>query len=297
MFWRAKKFSTVCADSYFRGIGFQRYGQLRRDPATIQKRSLKQSWLSLPILLIWLLSAGCFPGPSPQDIRRARTFYNIGVNRAQSGKYREALAFLKRAEALNPKDYWIQEAIGGVYLALRQPKLALKHYKKALDIEPKSPRGWNNLGIVYLELKKWNLAIKAFKTALSNLLYQTPCNAQINLAWAYHKAGQENNSKRAFEVAVKSCPKFCQAHRLRGLAAFKWGDYELSEASFLKLTQLCPEFAPGYYWLAKVRIRQKKYRRALPPLYRCLELAKKFEPVKKPCEKLLSTARTKLAHF
>ena len=262
-----------------------------------QERSRTKKRILLLALLLSVKLAGCFAGPSPGDIRRARTFYNIGVNRAQNGKYREALAFLKRAENLNPKDYWIQEAIGGVYLALRQPKLALKHYRKALQIEPKSPRGWNNLGTVFLELKEWEKAISAFKTALNNLLYQTPCNAQINLAWAYHKAGKKNSSKKAFREAVKICPKFCQAHRLHGLAAYKWKEYKLSESSFLKLTQLCPDFAPGYYWLAKVRIAQKKYRRALPAIYRCLELAKKFEPVKKPCSKLLSTARTKLANF
>ncbi len=248
--------------------------------------------LGLLFSLLPLLN-GC--PPSPADLKKARTFYSIGVNRAQAGKYREALAFLKRAEELNPRDYWIQEAIGGVYLALRQPKLALKHYRKALDIEPKSPRGWNNIGIVYLELKKWDLAIKAFKTALNNLLYQTPCHAQINLAWAYHKAGKEQKSRKAFQIAVQTCPKYCQAHRLRGLAALSWKDYQLAEQSFFKLTQLCPEFPPGYYLLAKSRFALKKYQKTLPPLYRCLELAKKFQPVEKPCSELLNKTRLNLA--
>lgn len=243
------------------------------------------------IIALWSLLLGSFSlcgclGERLQNTRRAQTFYSIGVKQSNMGQFREALASLKRAEELDSDNYWIQEALGGNLLRMGQPQLALAHFKKALDNQPKSPRGWNNLGTVYMALEQWPQAILAFQNALNNVLYQTPCLAYINIAWCHHKTRNYKESDKYFDMAADSCPRICQGHRLRGMAAYERKNYEQASQSFKHLTTYCKKFLPGYYQLGLTYVALKQYEEARKTLTYCVEQSDKMPTVQQSCRQL-----------
>jgi tetratricopeptide (TPR) repeat protein len=248
------------------------------------------------ILYVFLISCGicssaCITlGPNPKDIQRAETFYSIGVRQANDGQHRQALASLMKAQELHPNNYWIQEAIGGVFMQIGRPKTAIIHYRKALSIEPKSPRGWNNIGTAYMAIGQWQQAIKAFHIALDNVLYQTPCFARINIGWAYHKIGDSKRSQQYFNQTKMACRRYCQGHRLSGLAAFEDKKYKIALESFKQLTTLCEDYAEGYYWLARSLFELKDYQQAISNLRRCLKLSRPQSELQQHCTNYLLKA-------
>lgn len=237
------------------------------------------------VAIVSITLQGCL-AEQMQNVQRAQTFYTIGVKQSNLGQFREALASLKRAEEFDPDNYWIQEALGGTLLRMGQASLALKHYKKALDNQPKSPRGWNNLGTVHMALEQWSDAIKAFKKALGNMLYQTPCLAYINIAWCYHKISNPQESDKYFNLAIDTCPRMCQGHRLRGMAAYERKQYDQAAQSFQHLTSYCKDFLPGYYQLGLAHVALRQFEKARKALTHCVEHSDKLPAVQQSCRQL-----------
>ncbi len=236
-------------------------------------------------------------GPTKSQIRKARSLYRLGVQQSNSGNFRQALVVLKQAEELNPRSYWIQEAIGGTLMRMKRPELALKHFKKALDINPKSPRGWNNLGAAYMSMQRWNKAIDAFQMALKNILYQTPCFAQMNLGWAYHQVKKDKEALFYLNKATAVCPKLCQGHRLKGKLLFDLKRYSQAENSFKKLSTLCQKFPEGHFLLAQALIKEKKYEASIKSLRMCLKLSEKYPVIRSACRSLLNRSQTLVGHY
>lgn len=239
-------------------------------------------WLGLATLGFIGLQ-GCTFGSMAQNTRKARAYYNIGVKQSNKGLYRQALASLKRAEEFDGNSYWIQEALGGTFLRMSRPKLALQHYKKALALQPKSPRGWNNVGTTYMVLKQWKNAINAYHSALKNVLYQTPCFARINLAWSYHKIGDFKQSDRFFALATTKCPRFCQGHRLHGIASYERKQFSRAAGAFSQLTQRCSKYLPGFYHLGRTLFAAKRFQEARKPLLHCVEKGDKYPDMQTQC--------------
>lgn len=253
------------------------------------KRTCLRSYVWFGLLALGFASLqGCSFGSVTKNARRARAFYNIGVKQSNKRMYRQALASLKRAEEYDPNSYWIQEALGGTFLRMSRPQLALKHYKKALALQPKSPRGWNNVGTTYMVMKQWKNAIVAYQSALKNVLYQTPCFARINLAWCYHKVNDFKQSDKYFQLATSKCPRFCQGHRLHGLASYERKLYSRAAGAFDQLTKRCKKFLPGFYHLGRTYFAAKRYQEARKPLLHCVEKSDKLPSLQASCRQIVT---------
>ena len=250
----------------------------------------------LLLFIVMFLGVGCF-GPTRGQVKKARSLYRLGVNQSNKGMHRQAMVVLKQAEKLNPRSYWIQEALGGTLMRMKMPKLALVHFRKALDINKKSPRGWNNLGTAYMVMKNWKEAIKSFQMALKNILYQTPCFAQMNLGWSYHKA--KNNKKALFYLgrSIAVCPRLCQGHRLLGKVFFESKNYSKAVVSFRKLSQYCKKYPEGHYLLAQSLVKEKQYSKAIQSLRLCLKLSEKYPTIKSACQSLMNKSQTLVTHY
>lgn len=245
-----------------------------------------------------VLSAACVTFPSKKDIRQAENLYQLGVEQTNRGEYRAALAILFRAEKLNPHDYWIQEAIGGTMMHMGRPEMALKHFLRSLELNAASPRGWNNLGTAYSALERWPKAIEAYEKALESILYQTPCFAEMNLGWAYHKVGQAGKARLYLQRATHGCPKICQGHRLAGLIALDHKRFEDAALSFGQLTTLCKDFLPGHLLYARSLLPLKKYTEAVASLQTCSQQAQTSQPeLSRTCQKTLEEAKLQMARL
>ncbi|MCB9643002.1 MAG: tetratricopeptide repeat protein [Myxococcales bacterium] len=239
------------------------------------------------ILVFTLAFVGCATIPTSKEAKQAQNLWELGVRQANRGEFRQAMVILKRGEKLDPNNYWIQEALGVTLLRMRRPKLARQHFERALEIQNQSPRAWNNLGTAYSALSMWTKAIQAYEKALENVLYQDPCNAEMNLGWAYHMS---NNPNKAVEYLIKAtshCPRICQGHRMLGLVYRAQGKLVNAEEALREVVKLCSKFPPGYYRLAQILSEQKKYKEALPILQKCRDISQDKQPaVQRACNKL-----------
>jgi tetratricopeptide (TPR) repeat protein len=246
-------------------------------------------WISVLLLL-----NGCVA--TQADIRQSKKLYNLSLQQASRRNYREALLLLTKANELNSRNYWIKEAMGGVLMKLGHPKKALPFYKEATTIYKRSPRAWNNLGTAYMVLKRYDKAIETFQQALKNVLYETPCFAQLNLGRAYHKAKKYNKAILWLRKGVRNCPRMCQGYRLLGLSCMDQKRYKLAQYSFQQLTKRCKKFPPGFFWLAKSLVKQKRYQEARVALKKCIAFGEKAGfSLKQSCEELDKKLRRSLA--
>jgi len=207
------------------------------------------------IEFLFLLSAvlflsGC--GPNEQAIQRAGVHYGLGYNYLQQGDPTSALRELLEAERLNPKDPYVQHALGLALNAKGRYGEALEHYRRALDLDPKYTEVHNALGATYLEMGKWDEAIKEFNIVLKDILYLTPFYVLNNLGWAYYKKGDLPKAIENYRRALGMKPDFGLAHYNIGLAYRDSKQTELAIKAFRQVIALVPNFLDAHFQLGQL---------------------------------------------
>ncbi len=101
----------------------------------------------------------------------------------------------------------------------------------------------------------------------------------------FAKAAEEDKGKDAGQD-----DDYAPAHYLDGLRALKSGDYEHARVSFRKVLELAPEFAPGWYALARASLLAHDETEAG-------EAWEKYESLSEPSERLARDGSTPCAIF
>ncbi|MBW2250194.1 MAG: tetratricopeptide repeat protein [Deltaproteobacteria bacterium] len=121
----------------------------------------------------------------------------------KNGKYtnpRQALIFLNKAVAKDPKFANVYSNRGNAYRDLKQYPKALNDYNKAISLNPSHVKAYNNRGNVYYEQKKYQQALKDYNQCL---------RLKPNYTFAYINRGlvfyQLKNKSRACKDFQKAC--------------------------------------------------------------------------------------------
>ena len=85
-----------------------------------------------------------------------------------SGNLPVAIALLKRATEVDPKNKFAWNNLGLIYFAMRQDDQAIANFQKQLEVNPYDEFAYNNLGRVYWNERKYDEAVKAFNKQLEN---------------------------------------------------------------------------------------------------------------------------------
>jgi tetratricopeptide (TPR) repeat protein len=152
-----------------------------------------------------------------------------------SGNLPVAIALLKRATDIDPKNKFAWNNLGRAYFAMHEDEQAIAAFRKQIDVNPYDEFAYNNLGRVYWNERKYDDAVKAFNKQLeSNPLDKfshanlgamyaewhkydlavpelekaaslTPDNPdlQVSLGDAYLNLGQDDKALAAFDHAVE----------------------------------------------------------------------------------------------
>jgi tetratricopeptide (TPR) repeat protein len=75
----------------------------------------------------------------------------LGIDYVKTGKPKEALQFLIKAERLNSKDPQVPLELGHAYSSLKQPYLAAREFTRTITLNPQQSSAWFALGISYLD--------------------------------------------------------------------------------------------------------------------------------------------------
>jgi tetratricopeptide (TPR) repeat protein/transglutaminase-like putative cysteine protease len=147
--------------------------------------------------------------PVPPADMKADDLVDSARAAAENGNFPVAIALLKRATEVDPKNKFAWNNLGLIYLQMRDSDQAIAAFQKQIEVNPYDEFAYNNLGRVYWNDRKYDEAVKAF-------------NKQL-----------ENNPLDKF------------AHANLGQMYSEWHKYDLAVAELEKAVAVTPDSAPG----------------------------------------------------
>jgi tetratricopeptide (TPR) repeat protein len=150
---------------------------------------------------------------------KAKLLVEQGIALNDSGKYDQALAKYTqaiKADSTYPNAYY---EMGYTLFTSNREKEAIPYLEKLLAMEPKSAVGYDMLGSIYDDMKQPDKAMEYYKNGIKiNPEYQ---RLHFNVAISYYRQGNYSESEAAAIEAIKLDPKHASSHRVYAMATFK----------------------------------------------------------------------------
>lgn len=139
-----------------------------------------------------------------------KTWNNLGLIAARSGRTEQAIDFLQRSLGLSP-DYLIALInLGNAYRQQKNWPLARTAFERALQLNPRDPEANYGLGMVFAQTGDTAQAAIYLQSALqSRPDYPEALN---NLGILFLRAGRRDDAVRNFQQSIREAPSFDQAY-------------------------------------------------------------------------------------
>jgi protein O-GlcNAc transferase len=190
----------------------------------------------------------CFVGcaSSQKKIEEARSKdpryqYSLGAFYLNAGKADEAIKYLQRALALDPRYYLAYNALGMANSMKGNLQEAMQDYQRCLEIAPDFSEARNNLGSVYQELGFIDKAEDEFLKVIADRTYTTKELPNYNLARLYFTRGDYDKALAYVEAAIKLNARFAMAYNLKGLIEEKQNKLFEAIDSYKQAVKIVPE--------------------------------------------------------
>ena len=231
-------------------------------------------WVLVFLFACAVLLAGCANRPSKAAMRKqADASRSLAEAYSSEGKFRIALRELLKAQSLDPENADVQYDLGLVYLALKQPEMAIAPFKRTIELRPNYSVAMNGLGAAYMALGRWDEAIPCFEQLLNNLLYATPQYLHLNLGFCYYNKKEYARSVESYKTAIEYNQRFAEAWRGLGRTYTAMGRLDEAMTSLEKAIQLAPRFSEAYFDLAQAYGKKGFWTKALTAYKKVVELA------------------------
>lgn len=194
----------------------------------------------LPLLL--LTAFGCI---SEKRVSRASAKAQLGVAYLQEHNPEGAVAALREAVKLDPRNWHARNALAMAYAAKGQADLAEEAFKGALRVNPDEGEVLLNYGAFLVTVGRPAEAIPVLEHGLEDLEYRNPAMILSNLSRAHLDAGQTDRAVARAEDALRRSPKMCPARFHLGLAHEKQGKIDAALRDYATLAEDCPTESVG----------------------------------------------------
>ncbi len=126
--------------------------------------------------------------PVPPADMKADDLVESGRAAANSGNLPVAIALLKRATEVDPKNKYAWNNLGLAYFAMHEDEQAITAFQKQIEVNPYDEFAYNNLGRVYWNERKYDEAVKVFNKQLENNPLDKFSHANLGAMYAeWHK--------------------------------------------------------------------------------------------------------------
>jgi tetratricopeptide (TPR) repeat protein/transglutaminase-like putative cysteine protease len=168
--------------------------------------------------------------PVPPADMKADDLVDSAKAAADSGNLPVAIALLKRATEVDPKNKFAWNNLGQLYFAIRQDDQAIACYQKQIEVNPYDEYAYNNLGRVYWNERKYDDAVKAFAKQLEN----NPLDkfAHANLGAMYEEWQKYDLAVAELEKAASLTPESPDLQVSLGNAYLNLGEDSKALAAF-----------------------------------------------------------------
>jgi len=168
--------------------------------------------------------------PVPPPDMKADDLVESARAASESGNFPVALALLKRATEVDPKNKYAWNNLGLIYFAMRENEQATAAFQKQLEVNPYDEYAWNNLGRVYWTERNYDEAVKAFNKQLEN--YPLDKSAHYNLGAMYAEWHKYDLAVPELEKAAALTPDSAELQVSLGDAYLNLGQDDKALATF-----------------------------------------------------------------
>jgi type IV pilus assembly protein PilF len=148
---------------------------------------------------------------SSSPLERAKIHTELGVSYFENAQLGVALEELNTAVSADKTYAPAYNALGLVYMELKEDSKAEKNFRQAIRLDPSSSEAKNNYGMFLCQRGREKDGIQQLLSALKNPLYPTPEIAYKNAGLCARKAGDTKAAEGYFIQALKLNPKQPQA--------------------------------------------------------------------------------------
>jgi type IV pilus assembly protein PilF len=193
------------------------------------------------VLAASALGWGCASGRE-QEVQRlqARAAYEQGLRHLQDKRLSLGIVALREAIALDPDNGLYRNALGVVYLDMRQVAEAQQEFERAVAADPTYAEAQHNLGLAHAEQGRFTEAIAQYRKAIAQPTYATPEIAYHNMGIAYLNLGRMGEAEEAFRAALRLDGKLVGSHFGLGTVLSRTGRMEEARAAFRTARDLDP---------------------------------------------------------
>jgi len=182
-------------------------------------------------ILLSIALVGCATGKRKQEKaaldQRIDSIVTLNTQLAavylQRNQLEVALENISKALALAPKDPRANNVMALLQWRLKEYEEADKYFKKALESDAKNSEAHNNYGAFLCERGYVNKAVEQFRAALTDPLYPTPAQANLNAGLCLMKKPAPLDAEVYFRAALRIAPKLPQALYQMALISYDTG--------------------------------------------------------------------------
>jgi tetratricopeptide (TPR) repeat protein/transglutaminase-like putative cysteine protease len=179
-------------------------------------------------------------GAVPPPDMKADDLVESAVAAMNNGNLPVAIALLKRATELDPKNKFAWNNLGRAYFVMRENDLAIAAYQKQIEINPYDDYAYNNLGRVYWNDRKYEDAVKAFNKQLEINPLDKYAHSNLGAMYAeWHKYNEAvPELEKAASLTADSAPEAPELQVTLGDAYLNLGQDDKALAAFDHATEL-----------------------------------------------------------
>ncbi len=167
--------------------------------------------------------------------------YNLGLFYLNGNSVDQALKYLDKSLALNPRSYLAWNAVGLARSIKADLPGSAAAFQKALEINPGFTEARNNLGSIYQEMGFADKAEAEFRKALEDPAYLSLELPHYNLARLYYTMERFDDANDEIERSIQLKPRFAMAYNLKGLILERKGNLPGAVDAYGQAVKLVPD--------------------------------------------------------
>jgi len=165
------------------------------------------------------------------DLHNATAHMNLSIfYREDANDPMGALMEALIANAMDPQDSHIQNALGLAYFAYGDNSAAVRELRRAIELDPKYAQSYNNLGLVYREMGDYPQAEEYWNKALER--DPSYVKAYNNLGALFKEKEEYPRALEYFEKAVEIDAHWYLPHQNMGTIYARTGESEKAKEHF-----------------------------------------------------------------
>ncbi|MDE2475567.1 MAG: FkbM family methyltransferase [Alphaproteobacteria bacterium] len=192
----------------------------------------------------------------------------------QTGHYKDGLALVERAIAINPDVAAAHSNRGILLQAAGRLNDALASYNRAIELKPDYPEAFSNRGNVLRRLNRVSEALKSYDRALA--LNPSFSGAYSNRGDALRDLKRPSEALASFDRALQLKPDYAEAFNNRGNALVDLKRDAEALASFDRALALKPDYVDAWSNRGNALRAMKRPEEALASYDRALELDPRY---------------------